>query len=111
MLCEKEKPVRVLLEKYTGVLPDRFWTGIHILRTNHITAMQKRLQKLRNTFATQKEEHPHNRLHITLAFPAKVDMLHKTKSPIDFLIFDRITIVRKEKNGEAYKIMKHIPFG
>ena len=107
-LCKNEKPLKLKTEKLTAVLPDRFWTGIHITRTDKITELQKKLQSLRNKFALEKEEHKFHPLHITLAFPAKVDGLTKIKCPINSMSLDRITIVKKDKELAPYRIFKHI---
>lgn len=69
---------------------------------------KKKIQSLRNIYAIKKEVHKFNPLHITLAFPAKVDGLKKIKCPVNSMILDRITIVKKEKEQAAYKIFKHI---
>jgi len=110
-LCKNEKPLKVKTEKLTTVLPDRFWTGIQIIRTNDITELQKKLQRLRNVFSLKKENHQFHPLHITLAFPAKVDELKPEKCPIKNMILDRITIVKKEKESDPYRIFKHIKLG
>ena len=104
----KEKPLKIKTEKFTAVLPERFWTGIHIVRTDEITELQKRLQTLRNKFSLESEEHKFHPLHITLAFPAKVDGLTKIKCPVNSMILDRITIVKKDKELAPYRIFKHI---
>jgi 2'-5' RNA ligase len=108
VLCSEEKSLKLKTEKFTAVLPDRFWTGIHITRTDEITELQKKLQSLRNKFALEKEEHKFHPLHITLAFPAKVDGLTKIKCPVNSMNLDRITIVRKDKELAPYRIFKHI---
>jgi 2'-5' RNA ligase len=108
LLCSKEKSLKLKTEKFTAVLPERFWTGIHVVRTDEITELQNRLQTLRNKFAFKKEEHKFHPLHITLAFPAKVDGLAKIKCPINSMNLNRITIVKKEKELAPYRIFKHI---
>jgi 2'-5' RNA ligase len=107
-ICKKEKPLKVHSEKLTGVLPDRFWTGINIVKSDEVKKLQLKLQKLRNKFADKKEKHNFHQLHITFAFPAKVGGLKKFKSPVGSMIFDRITIVKKEKKFAPYRIYKHI---
>ncbi len=107
-LCNKEKHLELKTEKFTSVLPDRFWTGIHISRKSTITEFQKRLQKLRNKFAITKQKHEFHPLHITLAFPAKVRGLEKIKCPVNSMILDRVTIVKSEKELTPYRILKHI---
>ena len=107
-LCKKENSLKLRAEKFTAVLPDRFWTGIHIIRNNKIKLLQKKLQVLRNKFADKTEKPGFIRLHITLAFPAEVDGLDRIKSPIELMNFDRITIVKKENETAPYRIFKHI---
>jgi hypothetical protein len=110
-LCKKEKAITIQSEKLTGVLPDRFWTGIHILQSDNIKKLQIKLQKLRNKYANKKGEHNFHPLHITLAFPAKVEDLKRLKSPVNFMLFDRVTIVKKDKELAPYRIYKHIKIG
>ena len=111
LLCKKEKSMTLKTEKFTAVLPDRFWTGIHIVRTEELTKLQKGLQILRNKYAIKEEKHQFHPLHITLAFPAKVDGLKKIKCPIGSIVLDRVTIVKKDAEIAPYKIYKHIKIG
>lgn len=110
-LCKNEKPLILKPKNYTSIIPNRFWTGIEIKRTDKIKRLQIKLQKLRNKHAIKKEEHQFHPLHITLAFPAKVENLQKIKSPVDSMVLDRITIVRRDNSSKPYKIYKHIKIG
>lgn len=107
-LCHKIKPLKVQIKPTTQVLPNRFWTGIAIVRTKELTTLQKRLQTLRNKFASKSEKLEPHPLHITLAFPAKVDELKIVKCPLRNMKLDRITLVKKERDQTPYKIIKHI---
>lgn len=107
-LCHKIKPLKVQIKPTTQVLPNRFWTGITIVRTKELTTLQKKLQALRNQFAPEREKLEYHPLHITLAFPAKVDELKIVKCPIKSMKLDRITLVKKERDQTPYKIIKHI---
>jgi len=109
--CRHEKPFAIKAEGFTSVLPDRFWTGIHISRTEKLARFQKKLQDLRNKHATKKEKHIFRPPHITLAFPAKVDGLKKFKNPVVSMEFDRITVVKKEEELGPYRIVKHVKIG
>ncbi|MCD4759486.1 2'-5' RNA ligase family protein [archaeon] len=107
-ICKKQDSIILKSKKTTDVLPNRFWTGISILRSGRVKRLQLKLQALRNRFADKKEKHYFRPLHITLAFPAKVDGLKKLKCPVKNLSFDRVTIVRKEEL--PYRIFKHVKF-
>ena len=108
ILCNMQNPMELEAEKSTSIIADRFWTGIHIKQTNHIKQFQIKLQELRNKFADKVEKHYFHPLHITLAFPAKVENLKPIKCPVKILKFDRITIAKKEKENAPYRIYKHI---
>lgn len=109
-LLKKEKPFEVSSESQESfVLPEKFWTGIHINRNIEITNLQYKLQNLRNLFSDEKKDLKEGQLHITFAFPAKVDELKPIKLPMTKFLIDRITVVKKIGNESApYRIHKHI---
>lgn len=109
-LLKKEKPFEVTSKGSTSfVLPEKFWTGIHINRNNDITKLQNKLQDLRNKFTDDKKQLKDTQLHITFAFPAKVDELKPIKIPMEKFLIDRITIVKKVgKESNPYRIYKHV---
>ena len=111
-LLKKEKPVDLNPEKMeTFVLPEKFWTGIHIDRAEEITQLQTKLQDLRNKHTDDKKELKVGQLHITLAFPAKVDELKPSKCPVEKMYLDRISIVKRVGGPTSpYKLVKHINF-
>jgi hypothetical protein len=91
------------------VIPEKFWTGVHINRNSKITSLQHKLQNLRNNHTDDKKSLKEGQLHITFAFPAKVDELKPIKIPVSSLLIDRITIVKKIGGELApYRIHKHI---
>ena len=111
-ICRGQKRMVLRAEGMTSVLPDRFWTGIHIIKTGGITRLQLKLQELRNKYAdkSEREKHPLHPPHITLAFPAKVEGLREVECPVKHMRFDRVTIVKKERMLAPYRIYKHIKF-
>ena len=110
-LCRQQKPMNLRAHKHTSVLPNRFWTGIMITRSAQIKRLQEKLQKLRNDFAQEKQTHQFHPLHITLAYPARVDDLKEITCPVDSLIFDRVCVARKKGPGKPYRIWKYVSFG
>ena len=110
-LCKKQNKIILKTEKTTSILPDRFWTGIHITNIKEVRRLQDKLQVLRNKFADKKQKHPFHPPHITLAFPAEVEGLKEIKCPLNLMTFDRITIVKKDGIFKPCKILKHINFG
>ena len=55
-LLKNEKPFEVVTEgSETVVLPEKFWTGIHIQRNPEITNLQSKLQNLRNLYTEEKK--------------------------------------------------------
>ena len=109
-LLKKEKPFEIVSEGPNSfVLPEKFWTGIHINRNVDITNLQYKLQNIRNLYTEEKKDLKEGQLHITFAFPAKVDELKPIKLPVTKFFVDRITIVKKVGGEQAsYKIHKHI---
>ena len=108
--CKKQQPFVLRAEKDITILPHRFWVGISIKRTNELKKLQTDLQTIRNKYSIKKEKHLFHPLHITLAFPAKVENLEKTKNPVAEFIFDKITVVKRGKDNK-YRIYKKIRFG
>ena len=109
-LLKNEKPFEVVTEgSETVVLPEKFWTGIHIQRNPEITNLQSKLQNLRNLYTDDKKEFKESQLHLTIAFPAKVDEIKPIKISMNKFLIDRITVVKKV-GGEfsPYKVFKHI---
>lgn len=109
-ILSKTKPITLHSESSKSfVLPEKFWTGIHINRNDEITSLQGSLQCLRNKYADEKKELKTSQLHITFAFPAKVDELVPVNVPIKEFNLDRVTIVKKYP-GEMnpYVIHKHL---
>jgi 2'-5' RNA ligase len=108
-LLKKEKPIEIFSEGLNSfVLPEKFWTGIHINRNVEITNLQHKLQNIRNLYTEEKKDLKEGQLHITFAFPAKVDELKPIKLPVTKFLIDRITIVKKEGELAPYRIHKHI---
>jgi hypothetical protein len=109
-LLKTQKPIILNPEKNeTFVLPEKFWTGIHIDRTEEITEFQTKLQELRNKHTDDKKDLKTGQLHITLAFPAKVDELKPSKCPVNKMILDRISIVKRVGGSTSpYRLVKHL---
>jgi hypothetical protein len=109
-LCKEQSPIKLQCEEKTVVIPERFWTGIHIQRMKKVKKFQEKLQELRNKYADEKQTHHYRPLHITYSYPAIVKHVKPEKSPVRTLAINHITIVRK-KTGEnnKYTIHKHIP--
>ena len=106
-LCPKEKEQILILKKFTDVLPNRFWSGIHIKPTKNLIQLKKKLERIINKYAHKKRFMTFIP-HITLTFPAKVASLNKMKIPVQKLKMDRLTILKQQKEGAPYKIHKHI---
>jgi len=64
---------------------------------------------LRNNHALTKQTQEYCPLHITLAYPAKVDILKPTKNTVKKMVFDEVVIVKKE-NEEKYTIHRKVKF-
>lgn len=110
IICKNQNKMILQTEKLLGILPKIFWTGINIRRTKEIKKLQTELQSLRNKFANKKGRHLFRPLHITFAFPAKVEKLKSMICPIKKMEFDRIAIVKKDTEDSKYKIFKYIKF-
>lgn len=106
-LCKNHKPLTIYAEKNTSVLPDRFWTGIHIKKSKKLLDFKNKLESIKNKHST-KPVKMYFVPHITLAFPAKVDNIEPAKNPVTKLILNRIAIVKKERKGAPYRIHKYI---
>ena len=104
--CKKQKPFTLLASKNTTVLTDRFWIGISIKNTKNLQAFKNKVESIKNKNSV-KARKMYFVPHITLAFPAKVDDIKPLKNPVAKLTFNRITIARKEKEGEPYRVYKH----
>lgn len=105
-LCRKTSPMKFAINKQIAILPKISWAGLHIQRTPKIKRFQEQLQRIRNTHARDQQEHYFRPLHITLAHPANVNDMKPHPSPFKTLLFDRITVCKKE--GDIYRIHKHI---
>lgn len=109
-LCKKEKPIPLTAKAMTDILPERFWTGISIKNSEQLIEFQKKIESLKNKYADE----PKNMYfipHMTFVFPAKVDYIQPIKNPVQKMILNRVTILKKEEGNRKYKIYKHIKVG
>ena len=107
--CKEQKSFIIHSEKNISVLPDRFWMGISIKKSDELLFLKNKVESLKNKHSIYPKKMSFDP-HITLAFPAKVDNILPIENPITEIVVNRITIVRKEKKGEPYRIFKHIKF-
>ncbi len=105
--CSKEKKQILKTSKYTEIVKERGWSGIHIEPTKELLKFRKKLRTLVGKHALERRAMRFIP-HITLVFPADVSKLRKIKNPIQNLLMDRLTIAIKEKTGAPYKTYKHI---
>ncbi|MBS3174823.1 hypothetical protein J4440_03005 [Candidatus Woesearchaeota archaeon] len=54
-ICKNQKSLIIKTEKFTSILPKRFWTGIHIKNTKELKDFQIKLQSLRNKYSVKKK--------------------------------------------------------
>lgn len=109
-LCKQEKPIPLSAKPMTDIIPERFWTGVSIKNSEQLIKFQKKVESLKNKYAS-KPDNIYFIPHMTFAFPAKVDYIKPVKNPVQKMILNRVTILKKEEGNWKYKIYKHIKVG
>lgn len=109
--AKSTKPFAIKPYKNISIMKNIDWCGLNFSQTTKINNLRSSLQDIRNKFATINEKHLFKQPHITLSFKTDVSKLKVSPSPMKELLFDRITILSKEKKSDRYTIFKHIKLG
>ena len=114
-LCSKQRPRILKAKSQTIIILKYFWSGIGIQNTMWLKGFQRKIQSLVNKYATKKEIHRF-RPHISLVYsleenPIDLSDLKPIKNPVTKFNMDRVTICKQQKEGEKYKIFKHLKLG
>lgn len=105
--CKTQKSRVIKTKKYTDVLKDVEWCGIHLIKGKWLIDFQKNIQKIVDKYSINKKQRKVP-FHMTLVYGTDLKDLSKFKVPINKFTFDRITLVKKDKRGERYRVHKHI---
>ena len=109
-ICKNEKQIPLTAKPMSDILPERFRTGISIKNSEELIRFQKKIELLKNKYAI-KPSNMYFIPHMTFAFPAKVNNIQPIKNPVQKMILNRVTILKKEEGSWKYKIYKHIKVG
>jgi 2'-5' RNA ligase len=109
-LCASFTPRVLRARRYTDVLHDRNWCGIHVQRAPWLRALRGQLLAFVRKHGKSK---PPGRFmpHITLVYRTSLLGLRPVRVPVTRFAFDRLTVVRKARSGLPYRIYRHVPFG
>ncbi len=114
-LCSKQRPRILKAKSQTIIILKYFWSGIRIQNTPWLNGFQRKIRRLVNKYATKKEKHrfwPHISLVYSLEEkPIDLSNLKPIKNPVIRFNMDRVTICKQQKDGEKYKIFKHLKLG
>jgi 2'-5' RNA ligase len=108
--CKGLSPIDLTLGPKTDTLIKKGWVGFHVYPAEEINVIRRKLHKIRNRYATEKEKHEYHPPHITLAYPADVTNFKPISNPVKKMNFNRVTLLVSKPNGK-YKILKHFKLG
>ena len=107
MCREQMSSFTIFCKENVTAIPKRFWVGISVKHSKALLNTQKKLALLQSRHSVKSNDTDFVP-HISLAYPAKVNAKPSVKNPVVKMMFDRITIVRKRKGDNGYRIFRHI---
>lgn len=105
--CKTKGSILINSKSYTSLSFNGMWSGINIIENKKIIKFRNSVQKNVNKYAIHKRERA-VQLHITLVYQTDLRNMKRIELPVKKFLINRITIVKKSKKGEKYRIHKHI---
>lgn len=105
--CKTQTPFIINSNGYTSLSFRESWSGINIIENRKIIKFKDNLQTIVDKYAVHRKERA-VQLHITLVYQTNLKDIKKIKLPVNKFLFDRVTILKKFKKGDKYRIHKHI---